>query len=130
MAKKIVVVEDEGAQLLSITAQLRAYGFDVSPSSTAEDGLRKVIEGQPDLVLMDLMLPGMTGIELCQRLKDLPATKDIPIIFVTASGMSGLQERCKALGASACVTKPYQIQHVLQTIQQIVPEPIPRTPSS
>ena len=93
-------------------------GFEVCSALDGEEGFKKAVEEQPDLILTDIVLPKKTGVELCLLLKDIPATKDIPIILVTASGMRNLEERCQIFGAVSCVSKPYQISDLVDKIQR------------
>lgn len=123
MAKKILVVEDEATQILLLQSRLRAHGFDVVCAMNGEEGVRKAYAERPDLILLDVVLPRMTGIEVCGRLKDAEETRAIPIVLVTASGMQDLEERCKALGADGCLVKPYQPSELLEKIHAILPDP-------
>ncbi|MBI2104969.1 MAG: response regulator [Candidatus Omnitrophica bacterium] len=120
IAKKILIVEDEATQALLLTSSLSAHGFQVCSAMNGEDGLRKAFAERPDLVLMDIILPRMTGVELCRRLKEAPETRDIPVILVTASGMRNLEARCKLFGVDACVAKPYEMPDLIEKIQQLL----------
>ncbi|MBI3458040.1 MAG: response regulator [Candidatus Rokubacteria bacterium] len=122
LAKKVLIVEDEATQALFLTSRLSAHGFQVCSAMNGDEGLRKAFAERPDLILMDIILPGMSGVELCQRLKEAPETRHIPIILVTASGMSNLEARCRVFGVDACVVKPYEMPELLEKIQQLLGE--------
>jgi len=105
--QKILIIEDEEDILALIHYNLTREGFQVLCSASGEDGLKKVSEQRPDLILLDLMLPGINGIEICETLKGCPETSEIPIIMVTAKGeesdiVAGLE-----LGADDYITKPF-----------------------
>ena len=123
MPKKILVIEDEATQVLLLTTRLREERFEAIAAMTGEEGLRKAVEEHPDLILLDIILPGMSGIELCQQLKERADTKKIPIILVTASGMRDIASRCKVFGAEACLVKPYHPQELLACIQRVFEAP-------
>ncbi len=105
--QKILIIEDEEDILALIHYNLTREGFQVFCSASGEDGLKKVSEQRPDLILLDLMLPGISGIEICRALKEKPETSEIPIIMVTAKGeesdiVAGLE-----LGADDYIPKPF-----------------------
>ncbi len=108
--ERILVIEDEEDILALIHFNLVKAGFLVECAMTGEEGFSKVREYNPNLILLDLMLPGMDGLEVCRRLRQAPDTQDIPIIMLTAKGeehdiLLGLE-----LGADDYVTKPFSPQ--------------------
>ncbi len=121
MLKKILIIEDEATQLLLLQTRFAGRGFTVFTASNGEDGFRKAVAEKPDLILMDMLLPGMTGLEVCQRLQELPETRPIPVLLVTASGMRDLEDRCKQFGIAGCLMKPYQLSELFQKIETIFP---------
>lgn len=111
--ERILVIEDEEDILALIHFNLVKAGFQVECAMTGEEGFAKVREYNPDLVLLDLMLPGMDGLEVCRRLRQSPDTQDVPIIMLTAKGeerdiIEGLE-----LGADDYIPKPFS-PNVLQ----------------
>jgi two-component system, OmpR family, alkaline phosphatase synthesis response regulator PhoP len=105
--QKILIIEDEEDILALIHYNLTRDGFQVFCSTSGEDGLKKVAEHCPDLILLDLMLPGISGVDICRTLKENPETSEIPIIMVTAKGeesdiVAGLE-----LGADDYIPKPF-----------------------
>ena len=121
MLKKILIIEDEATQLLLLQTRFAGRGLTVFTASNGEDGFRKAVAEKPDLILMDMILPGMTGLEVCQRLQELPETRLIPVLLVTASGMRDLEDRCKQFGIAGCLMKPYQLSELYQKIETIFP---------
>jgi two-component system phosphate regulon response regulator PhoB len=107
LSKRVLVVEDDRDILELITHNLEREGYEVTGATTGEDGVDAARSGKPDLVLLDLMLPGMDGLEVCRKLKADPDTSHLPVIMVTAKGeeadiVTGLE-----LGADDYVTKPF-----------------------
>ncbi len=120
--RKILIIEDEAAQVLLVRSRLEEAGFDVLSAMNGEDGLRKAKHERPDLILLDIVLPGMDGVQVCDQLKQDPATQRIPVIMLTASGMRNLEERCKVFGADACLVKPYRPSELLEKIGTVLPQ--------
>ena len=83
-APSVLVVEDETAQLEVLTYNLEAEGFEVTKAETGDEALMLVEEATPDIILLDWMLPGVSGIEICRRLKANGATRQVPIIMLSA----------------------------------------------
>jgi CheY-like chemotaxis protein len=106
MPKRILVVDDNPTNLKLVTYLVKANGYDVDAAADAEAALAAITSKRPDLILMDLQLPGIDGLELTRRLKTDPAPADIRIIAVTAYAMKGDQERALAAGCDGYVTKP------------------------
>jgi CheY-like chemotaxis protein len=106
MQKRILIVDDNPTNLKLVTYLVRANGYDVDTAADAEQAVAAIRANRPALILMDLQLPGVDGLELTRRLKADPATHDIRIIAVTAYAMKGDQEKALAAGCDAYVTKP------------------------
>ena len=118
--RKIVVVEDEKDVVDLLTLNLRKAGFHVSSAGDGASGLEKVRGDRPDLVILDLMLPKMPGLEVCKILKSDPATRSIPILMLTAKAeeidrIVGLE-----FGADDYVTKPFSPREVILRIKAIL----------
>ena len=86
MAKKILLVDDDHDLVDSMKSIVESGGYDVEVAYDGSECLEKVNETKPDLIVLDVMMPGMDGWEVCRELKDAPATQDIPIIMLTAVG--------------------------------------------
>lgn len=106
MAKRILIVDDNATNLKLVTYLVKANGYEVDTAVDAEAALQAIAAARPALILMDLQLPGIDGLELTRRLKADPATADIKIIAVTAYAMKGDQEKAVAAGCDGYVTKP------------------------
>jgi two-component system, cell cycle response regulator DivK len=116
----ILVVEDNDNNRLLIRDVLQASGYRVIESETAEDGVRMAVEQRPALVLMDIQLPGMSGIEALQRLRADPVTRAIPVVAVTASAMTQDRRQIMAAGFDGYQSKPISVKGFLQTIREIL----------
>jgi CheY-like chemotaxis protein len=103
---RVLVVDDNLTNLKLIEYLLRSKGYDVSTAVDAESAQQEVRARKPDLVLMDLQLPGMDGLELTRRLKQDPATRHIVILAVTAYAMKGDEERARSAGCDGYIPKP------------------------
>ncbi len=104
--EKILIVEDNPMNLELATDLLEAAGYVVIQAGTAEEGIKLARDESPDLILMDVGLPGMDGLEATGVLKQDPATKDIPVIAITAHAMKGDEEKALAAGCAGYITKP------------------------
>lgn len=103
---RVLIVDDNPTNLKLVAYLVRANGYDVDTAGEAEAALAAIAANRPDVILMDLQLPGIDGLELTRRLKADPATKDISIIAVTAYAMKGDQEKALEAGCDDYVTKP------------------------
>ena len=106
MADRILIVDDSPTNLKLVTYLVRANGYEVSTAGDANEAMAAIAANRPALILMDLQLPGIDGLELTRRLKADPATRDIKVIAVTAYAMKGDQEKALEAGCDGYVTKP------------------------
>ena len=113
---KILVIEDNPANMALATFLLQSVGHEVLSTTDAEAGLTLARERQPDLVLMDIQLPGMDGLKTTALLKRDDATRAIPVIALTALAMSGDEERIRAAGCDGYIAKPFAYREFLATI--------------
>lgn len=118
--KKILFVDDEPDQVLLIQLRLEASGYEVLTAHDGETGLQLALEQQPDLVIVDLLIPRLDGLEICRRLKQDPKTARIPVALFTASATRDLDELCKTAGFSAYLRKPYEASELLGVIQKLL----------
>ena len=112
----ILVIEDNAANMTLATFLLESAGHTVLAASNAEAGLTMAREEQPALILMDIQLPGMDGLEATVLLKRDAATHDIPVIALTALAMKGDEERILAAGCDGYIAKPMRYKEFLQAI--------------
>jgi two-component system sensor histidine kinase/response regulator len=113
----ILIVDDTPANLRILTSMLQSYGYRVRPAINGQVALTAVQNAAPDLILLDIMMPGMTGYEVCERLKSNDQTKDIPVIFVSA--LDDTLDKVKAfeVGAIDYIAKPFQLEEVVARIE-------------
>ena len=104
----ILLVEDEPAQREMLAYNLEAEGFDVITADNGEDGLLMVEENNPDLIILDWMMPQLSGIEVCRRLKSNPKTRQIPVIMLSARAEEVDRVRGLENGADDYVVNPIQ----------------------
>ncbi len=102
----VLIVDDNPANLKLLRVLLSGEGYTVRTASTAEEAQALLKEFQPQLILMDIQLPGMDGLELTRRLKEDPSTGGILVVAITAYAMSGDEDKAKAAGCDAYVAKP------------------------
>ena len=117
---EILVVEDNPRDLKLLTEILKDAGYKVRPASDGELALRSVNAKQPDIILLDLNLPDINGIEVCRQLKDDPDTENIPIIFISAEGETELEIKAFGAGGVDYVTKPFEASVILARIQTYI----------
>ena len=120
MCAKILVVEDEEAISDLLSYNLEKEGFEVSICADGGEVLIMVEEGEPDLVLLDWMLPNVSGIELCRQLRARVETKDVPVIMLTARGEEDDRVRGLDLGADDYITKPFSMTELVARIKAIL----------
>lgn len=113
----ILIVDDIPSNLDVISDALSDMGFDVAIATSGERALQQVERKSPDLILLDVMMPGIDGFETCRRLKANPRTADIPVIFMTALSDPNSKVQALDLGAVDYVTKPFQEQEVLARVK-------------
>ena len=113
----VLVVEDEGAQREVLQYNLESEGFDVVVADNGEDALLLVQEEQPDLMVLDWMLPKVSGIEVCRQVKADPATRSIPIIMLSARGEEADRVRGLETGADDYVVKPYSVVELMARLR-------------
>lgn len=112
----VLVIEDNATNMKLSVLLLETAGHTVIATSDAEAGLTMARERQPDLILMDVQLPGMDGLEATMLLKKDPATRAIPVIALTALAMKGDEERIRAAGCDGYIAKPMSYQEFLATV--------------
>jgi CheY-like chemotaxis protein len=121
MAKKILVVDDEPDILDVATVRLKHLGYEIIPAVDAEEALALLKNNAPDLILLDLVLPGMQGDELCEKLKSDEKFKNIPIILFTASAMRhSLPKKVKEICADDYIMKPFEPGDLLSKVKKFI----------
>ena len=116
----VLVIEDDSAIAEVLEYNLEREGYDVERSSDGRDGLRLARSNTPDLVILDLMLPGIDGIEICRELRSDKATKSIPILMLTAKSEETDQIIGFSVGADDYVTKPFSVKVLMQRVRVLM----------
>jgi two-component system, cell cycle response regulator DivK len=114
--ERILIVDDNATNLKLVAYLMKANGYTVDTALDAESAIEAIRHHPPDVILMDIQLPGIDGLELTRRLKADPATRDIVIIAVTAYAMKGDQTRALAAGCNDYITKPIDTRALPETI--------------
>ena len=120
----ILIVEDQPLNRKLVRDILQAKGYRTLEAETGEDGVQVAQEQKPELILMDIQLPGISGIEALQRLRDDPATRAIPVIAVTASAMQQNKREILAAGFDGYVPKPINITAFLEAVRAKLDEKV------
>ncbi len=113
----VLIVEDEASQREILAYNLEAEGFDVSRAETGDEALTLFDEAPPDLVVLDWMLPGVSGIEICRQLKRLGSAQEVPIIMLSARTEETDRVRGLETGADDYVTKPYSVAELMARVR-------------
>jgi len=117
---KILYVEDHPAQSQVVAQTLQLSGHEVALAATGEEGIEKTYSWRPDVILMDLRMPGIGGIGAIQQLKSDPEVSDIPVIVISAWGDQKNQQQALEAGAIKVLTKPVGIEQLLEQINRAV----------
>jgi len=124
MSRRVLVVEDEPENRLFIGLMLRTEGYDVQE---AEDGpaafATLTSEGRPDLILLDVMMPGLNGWQVFERLRAHPEWKSIPVVMLTALAQRADVERAVSLGVDGYLTKPFEPADLIHKIEETLSRP-------
>ena len=116
----ILIVEDEAPLVTMLRYNLEKQGFRVDEAADGQEAITKIAEARPDLVLLDWMLPAMSGIEVCRQIRRRPGSRDLPIIMVTARAEEADSVRGLNTGADDYITKPFSIDLLLARIRALL----------
>ena len=120
MSASILVVEDEAALLTLLRYNLEKQGFRVEEATDGQEALLRIAESKPDLVLLDWMLPSLSGIEVCRQIRRRPATRDLPVIMVTARTEDADAVRALDTGADDYIAKPFAVDALMARIRALL----------
>ena len=123
MHAKITVVEDEEALSVLLRYNLEAEGYEVETIVKGDEAELRPQERVPDLLILDWMLPGVSGIELCRRLRQRRETERLPIIMLTARSRDVERQKGMALGATDYITKPFSTRDLVTTVRKYLTPP-------
>lgn len=114
--KKVLIAEAEGSLLTLFRIFLESWGYQVLTASDGQEALQVIAEGKPDLVLLDIVLPRVNGLEVCRRIKQDPDTSQIAVVFVSSRKSNHDLLRGHEAGADAYITKPFKSSYLLEKL--------------
>ena len=120
MSKTILIVEDNDLNMKLFNDLLQAHGYSTLQTKDGREALRLTSEHHPDLILMDIQLPEVSGLEITKMLKDDASLKSIPVIAVTAFAMKGDEEKIREGGCEGYIAKPISVANFLQTVARFL----------
>ena len=123
MRKKILVVDDESDIHEMLAEQLTDTGYEITIASNGDEALRKVQLNKPDLIILDVVMPGLDGPSVCAALKEDPKTKNIPIIFLTGLRPKEDELRGVEIGGYPVFAKPFNFEELLGTVREMINKP-------
>jgi two-component system cell cycle response regulator DivK len=121
MSKRVLVIEDHEDNRRILRDLLTSAGYEPIEAVTGEEGVALAETHRPDLILMDIQLPGLDGYEATRRIKANPALRHIPVIAVTSYALSGDDVKARAAGCDAYVTKPFSPRALLAKVREYLP---------
>lgn len=117
MSKKVLIVDDEVNIVISLEFLMEQAGYTVDVARSGDEALAKVAEFRPDLILLDVMLPGINGFDICQRIRQTPVWQHMKVVMLTAKGREVEITKGLALGADAYITKPFSTKALLAEVE-------------
>ncbi|MGR3637059.1 MAG: response regulator transcription factor [Shimia sp.] len=120
MGKSVLLIEDEPNIIEAISFILSRDGWSVATHSNGHDAVGVVVESRPDIVILDVMLPGKTGYEILRELRAAEGLADLPVLMLTAKGQVKDREMAERAGASRFMTKPFSNAEVLEAVRDLV----------
>ncbi|MCE8007866.1 response regulator [Aestuariivita sp.] len=122
MSRKVLLIEDELNIIEAIRFLLSRDGWTVHTHANGADAVEEVIRVAPDLVVLDMMLPGRSGMDILRDLRAAPATSDLPVLMLTARGQSRDRDMAEKAGVNRFMTKPFSNSEVLETVRDLLAE--------
>jgi DNA-binding response OmpR family regulator len=123
MPKEILIVDDEPGIMVPVQFLMEQHGYRVMTAERGEDALDLIYHYKPDLVILDIMLPGIDGYEVCEIVSLDPNYRDVKIMFLTAKGREVDIAKGLALGADAYITKPYSNAELVAKVKELLEKP-------
>jgi len=117
MVRRILIVDDEPNIVTLLEFLMRGSDYEVRVARNGEEALRRAESFRPDLILLDVMMPQRSGFEVCQKIRENPALRDVKIVMLTAKGRDVEKNRGLNLGANAYVTKPFSTKELMNTVR-------------
>ena len=118
---RILIVDDDPRLLHIVAMYLGIEGYDVVTAENGEDGLHEIEAQRPDLVILDIMMPGMDGIEACRRIRANPETQNMPVVMFSALSSDDDIERARLAGANHLITKPFNLVGLGSVVKTFFP---------
>jgi two-component system alkaline phosphatase synthesis response regulator PhoP len=122
MHKKILIVDDENDILEFVSYNFKKYGYEVYTASNAKEGIEKAIQYIPDVIIADIRMPEVDGIEMCKRIKRNEIIKNIPVIFLTADSDEYLALSAHYAGGAQYINKPVYLKLLLNIVKEVLNE--------
>ena len=119
MTKRVLLVEDEANIVVSLTFLLERAGFEVESEMNGRSALARVLEMPPDVMVLDVMLPGLDGFEVLRQLRADPRGEKLPVLMLTAKGQREDRDNVLAVGADRFISKPFSNAEVIDTVRQL-----------
>jgi DNA-binding response OmpR family regulator len=120
MTKRVLIAEDEESIVASLEFLMKRAGYETCVAGAGPSALARIADFEPDLVLLDIMLPGRSGFEVCERIRGSPALAATRVVMLTARGSQGDEARGMAAGADAYVTKPFATQDLVSRVRALL----------
>jgi CheY-like chemotaxis protein len=125
VSRRILVVDDDPRLLHVVSMYLSIEGYEVDTAPNGEEGLQHLEAERPDLVILDVMMPGIDGLEACRRIKSNPETRHIPVVLFTALSRTDDVESGRAAGANRFINKPFSLIGLGAVIRSFLSEDAP-----
>lgn len=118
MPAKVLIVDDEANIVISLEFLMQQAGYEVAVARNGEEALEQIASFHPDLILLDVMLPGLSGFDVLQRVRQHADAHELPVIMLTAKGREVEVTKGMALGANAYITKPFSTRNLLDEVRR------------
>ena len=126
--KKVLIIEDHADMRELLSWQVELMGFTPVMAKLAREGIEKAVAERPDLIILDIMMPGMDGWQAARELRETPAMKDVPILAATALFREADLKACTDAGCNGYIVKPFTFQELHAKVQELVPTLSPTYP--
>ena len=120
MAKRVLIIEDEPGQITILGIRLKALGYETASARDGEEGLKKAQSWNPDIILLDILIPKLDGFEVCRRLKRSPQTAKVPVIMFTALDDLDILQKSREANADDLIRKPYASGELISKIKTLL----------
>lgn len=120
MSKKVLIIDDELELVKAVEVRLKSNGYEVITANDGKSGIDKAVENMPDIILLDIIMPNLTGYEVAKKLLSNPKTSAIPIIVFTASQEKSITQMCGELGVCHVIKKPFETRNLLDIINDML----------